>query len=338
VGWYHVISRIAGQRFLMDAEEKDVFLRQLSSVAAFSGVDVMTFALMDNHFHLLVRVPKAREVDDAELVERMRTLYGDEKTERILHDWEVWDDKGLSFKVQDAKAALRCRMYDLSQFCKTLKETYTMSYNHRHGHSGTIWGSRFKSVLLSPDYRTLMTVGAYIDLNPVRAGVVENPADYRWSGYGTAMYGNMLSRKSLCSLLAAAHARQDLSWAVAAEAYRSALEGWVERLPPETVESPSDVSRKPCDRPHQTFDQEKVESTLASGARLSLFETLRCRVRHFSCGLALGPAAFVRAMAGWAQRRGDAVRKWECCDDLPLYTATWLRGGDKIGPPKDRVA
>ena len=47
-----------------------------------------------------------------------------------------------------------------------------MSYNSRHTHMGTIWGSRFKSILLSPDYKTLMAVGAYIDLNPVRDAIV----------------------------------------------------------------------------------------------------------------------------------------------------------------------
>jgi len=129
---------------------------------------VLTFALMDNHFHILAKIPKPCEVDELELVRRMRVLYGDSKTDRVLHDWEVWERKGLTFKVQAAKAALRRRMHDLSQFCKTLKETCSMSYNFRNAHSGTIWGSHFKSILLSPDYETLMSVGAYID---VRSGV-----------------------------------------------------------------------------------------------------------------------------------------------------------------------
>ena len=69
VGYYHVISRIAGQQFLVDDREKDVLMRLMFNVAVFSGVEILTFALMDNHFHILVKVPKAREVDDDELVE-----------------------------------------------------------------------------------------------------------------------------------------------------------------------------------------------------------------------------------------------------------------------------
>ena len=112
-GYYHVISRIAGQQFLMDAVEKNALMRLMFNAAVFSGVEILTFALMDNHFHLLVKVPRAHEVDDAELVEKMRVLYGDAKTERILGDWEKWERKGLLFKVDGAKAALRRRMFDL---------------------------------------------------------------------------------------------------------------------------------------------------------------------------------------------------------------------------------
>jgi len=227
-GYYHVISRITGQQFLVGDWEKDVLMRLMFNVTVFSGVEILTFALMDNHFHILVKVPRAHEVDDAELVEKMRVLYGDVKTDRLLSEWEAWDRRGLSFKVEDAKAALRRRMFDLSQFCKTLKETYSMSYNYRHAHVGTIWGSRFKSILLSPDSKTLMTVGAYIELNPVRAEIVEAPGEYRWSGCGTAIRGNMLSRKGLCMMVAAAYTQREVPFATALSAYESAIEGFIE--------------------------------------------------------------------------------------------------------------
>ena len=68
VGYYHVISRITGQQFLMNAEEKDVLMRSMFNVAIFSGVEILTFALMDNHFHILVKVPRPHEVDEAELL------------------------------------------------------------------------------------------------------------------------------------------------------------------------------------------------------------------------------------------------------------------------------
>ena len=339
VGYYHVISRIAGQQFLVDDQEKDALMRLMFNVAVFSGVEILTFALMDNHFHMLVKVPLAHEVDDVELIGKMRVLYGDTKTDRILGEWEAWERRGLAFKAEDAKAALRRRMFDLSQFCKTLKETYSMSYNLRHAHVGTIWGSRFKSILLSPDYKTLMTVGSYIDLNPVRAEIVEEPGEYRWSGYGTAVRGHALSRKGMCAMVAAAYIKRDVPFETALQAYESAFEGFIERVPDEASEpkeAPTPEAKK-IPQEHLEFVPEKVASELAGGGKLSLFEMLRCKVRHFSHGLALGPVSFVREFVKTLTPSKDTWRRCECCDDVELYTARWLRGEDKVSVPKGRV-
>ena len=341
-GYYHVISRISGQRFLLNAEEKDRLVCFMNASAGFSGVDVLAYAFMDNHFHMLVKVPMPYDVDDVELIRRMRLLYGQAKLDRILGDWETWEGKGMEFKVLDAKAALRRRMHDLSQFCKTLKETFSMSYNARHGHVGTIWGSRFKSVLLSPDYRTLMTVGSYIDLNPVRAGAVEEASAYRWNGYGTALRGNTLSRNGLCTMVAMAYLKRKVVYDTALTAYESAMQGFIEtpakEEPAATSVRPS--LRKKTEKPKeaQTFVSKQVARELAEGGKLSLFAMLRCKVRYFSQGLAVGPAAFVREVIGKLTPTKDTASRCDCCDEIELFTARRLRGDGKVSVPKGRVA
>ena len=340
-GYYHVISRITGQQFLMNAEEKDVLMRSMFNVAIFSGVEILTFALMDNHFHILVKVPRPHEVDEAELQKKMRVLYGDAKTDRLLHDWETWNKRGLSFKVETAQEALRLRMFDLSQFCKTLKETYTMSYNFRHLHVGTIWGSRFKSILLSPDYRTLMTVGSYIDLNPVRAGAVDEASDYRWNGYGTAVRGNTLSRNGLCTMVAMAYLKRQVAYETAMTAYESAMQGFIDTpAKEEPVTSARPAARKKTEKPKQTrtFVSKQVAQAIAEGGKLSLFTMLRCKVRYFSHGLAVGPAAFVREVIGKLTPTKDTASRCDCCDEIELFTARRLRGDGKVSVPKGRVA
>lgn len=224
-----------------------------------------------------------------------------------------------------------------------------MSYNLRHKHVGTIWGSRFKSILLSPDYKTLMAVGAYIDLNSVRAEIVEEPGEYRWSGYGTAILGTAFSRKGLCTLVAAAYGRHDVPLELALEVYHSAIEGFIETLEPEvsTVDSESSVSieaetaiQKNHQKPKEArmFIAEKVEADLLKGAKLSLFEMLRCKIRYFSHGLAVGPLSFVRNIAGVSASMKDTSRPCGCCEDVEIYNARWLRGEDKISVPKNKVA
>jgi putative transposase len=60
---------------------------------------------------------------------------------------------------------------------------YVQYFNKRHRRTGTLWEGRYKATLVQTD-RYLLACMAYIDLNPVRAGIVARPADYRWSSHG----------------------------------------------------------------------------------------------------------------------------------------------------------
>ena len=68
-------------------------------------------------------------------------------------------------------AKLRLRMGDLSEFMKTFKQRVSQWYNANYLHEGTLWGGRFKSVLVE-DGRYLRNLVAYIHGNPIRAGLV----------------------------------------------------------------------------------------------------------------------------------------------------------------------
>ena len=68
---------------------------------------------------------------------------------------------------------------NLSDYVKEIKQGFSRWYNKRHGRKGFFWGERFKSVLVD-NGDTLINCLAYIDLNPVRAGLVARPEDYRW--------------------------------------------------------------------------------------------------------------------------------------------------------------
>ncbi|MFU8849368.1 MAG: transposase, partial [Opitutales bacterium] len=78
------------------------------------------------------------------------------------------------------------RMHSLSEFMKTLLQRFTRWFNRQKKRSGTLWEERFKSVIVESGIPA-RTVAAYIDLNPVRAGMAADPADYRWSSYGEAV-------------------------------------------------------------------------------------------------------------------------------------------------------
>ncbi len=71
----------------------------------------------------------------------------------------------------------------LSQWMQAVGRSYVRYFNDRHGRSGTLWEGRYRSTLIQTD-RYLLTCMAYIDLNPVRAGMVAEARDYPWSSHG----------------------------------------------------------------------------------------------------------------------------------------------------------
>ena len=157
-GCYHVVSRIVDRTFRMDDGEKTIFRRMMRKAEAFSGVKILTYAILSNHFHLLVEVPEKTEVSEAELIRRMTALYGPVYTADVVKQWQTWRQQGAEYLVEKQQDRLRTRMGDISGFMKTLKQRYSMSYNGRHKRKGTLWEERFKSVLVENGERAKATV------------------------------------------------------------------------------------------------------------------------------------------------------------------------------------
>ena len=196
-GYYHVIDRIAHREFLLrDERIKKRLLDLMRRAAEFSGVDVCTYVLMDNHLHLCVHVPEAGEIDEQTVVERVGTLYGEPHAAALRTELERLRAAGMEADAVRMLDRLRARMGDLSEFMKTFKQRVTQWYNRELGHEGTLWCGRFKSVLLEKD-DAVRAVANYIHCNPVRAKMVESAEDYRWSGLGAAARGDARAIRGL---------------------------------------------------------------------------------------------------------------------------------------------
>ena len=77
---------------------------------------------------------------------------------------------------------------NLSRLPQFVGRRYVPYFNHKYGHSGTLWEGRFKACSIESE-RYLLVCYRYIELNPVRAGMVEKPDEYRWSSYRANAYG-----------------------------------------------------------------------------------------------------------------------------------------------------
>ena len=76
----------------------------------------------------------------------------------------------------------------LSEIMKGINLTYARHYKHKYSHTGHFWQDRYKSIIISKD-EYLLACGSYVELNPVRAKMVEDPMDYKWSSYLAYGYG-----------------------------------------------------------------------------------------------------------------------------------------------------
>ena len=283
--YYHVVSHLVAGTPLLDDMDKEFFRRWLRAYEIFSGVHVLTYAILGSHFHILLEVPEREQVDEQEIVRRMRAIYTDEQIRERLVQWEQWRRLGQEVLVQRELDGLRRRMYDLSEFMKTLKQRFTQGYNHRHLRRGTLWEQRFKSILVEASEDALSTMSAYIDLNPVRAGLVRDPQSYRWCGYAEALGGNTRARQGLQRLMAP-WLGEEATWEIVQCAYRVHIyeQGQQRQGDGSGVGARVGISA------------EVVERVLNENGRLSRAELLRCRVRYFSDGVALGSRDFVNGV------------------------------------------
>jgi len=281
------MTRTVNGELLFKDREKEVLRKMIRQVADFCGVDVLTYCIMSNHFHILLRVPDGAAVSDCELMRRYKVLYP-KPTKYQEASVEIMEAQ-LEAGGEEAEAIRRkllARMTDVSEFMKAVKQRFSVWYNRSHKRYGTLWAERFKSVLVEGQGNPLQTMAAYIDLNPVRAGLVEDPKDYRFCGYAEAVAGVVEAKRGLIKIWTDHGAKRIDS---ALRAHRSLIFGKRASEP-----GLSEMTRK---RALEILDQEDGE--------LPKSVMLRCRVRYFTDGAILGSAEFVRGFTGaWQVERG----------------------------------
>jgi REP element-mobilizing transposase RayT len=316
--FYHCISRIVDRQFLLGDPEKEKLLSFIREYAQFCGVQVVTYCLMSNHFHLLVKVPKppAQPPSDESLLQRLEALSGLTGAITIRQRLQSFRQQGHHDAAEELRQSLLARMHDISVFMKLVKQRFTSWYNRQHARVGTLWEQRFKSLLVQSAGPTLATMAAYIDLNPIRAKIVDLPEQYRWSGYGEAMSGSNRMKAAYQEMLAGYLQPADDVLA----AYRIWLYGQGE-------ENEGTTERGAPIRPG--LDRDKVKEIMEAKGKMALHDYLRCRVRYFSDGLVLGTRTFVNEIfvefrERFGPKRKDGARRMAGMDQ-PLFTMRALQ-------------
>jgi REP element-mobilizing transposase RayT len=187
MGIYHCIARCVRRAFLCGVDpltgknhdhRKEWIRGRLQQLASFFAIEVCGYAVLSNHFHVVLRVRPdlAQDWSDEEVAIRWRLLFPprDEATGRRV---EPEEHDLMPIKSNPARLAeLRRRLASLSWFMRCLNEPIARAANREDGCSGRFWEGRFRSVALL-DESAVLACSVYVDLNPIRAGIAETPEE-----------------------------------------------------------------------------------------------------------------------------------------------------------------
>ena len=315
---YHCVTRVVDRRFAFEQADKEKFRTLMRMHEDFTGCRVLAYCLMSNHVHLLLEVPPMAEggVSDEELLQRMRALHNEVAVAEVAKRLGELRKAGRDAAARELHASITYRMHDLGEFMKALLQRFSRWFNTNHQRTGTLWESRFKSVLVE-DGIAARTMAAYIDLNPVRAGMVADPGDYRWSSYGEAMGGGPKGngKKARAGLVRAIMAHK--GWEADARhwpgevsrSYRIVLLEEGEEKLEEVVTKGGKLEVKVARKGMKKAEVDVEMGQLQRGRDVAISKMLRCRVRYFTDGAVIGSRGFVDEVFRRFRDRFGGTRK-----------------------------
>ena len=189
---HHLVSRIAHRVYFLKESERMDFLEFVRRTAEFTGIRLLGWCVMGNHFHILVFLPAPEPVDENEILRRYAVLKGRGATNSVRDTFARWriDGEAGERRVEEWLDRQRQRMYSIASFMKIVKQWFTAEYNKRNGHKGTLWESTYYDRVLIRRESDMAKCLAYIHLNPIRAAAVDRFDDYAWSSYSAFKKGD----------------------------------------------------------------------------------------------------------------------------------------------------
>jgi REP element-mobilizing transposase RayT len=184
--YYHLITRAVGTSAArpFGDSEKNKLVELLHELDEFYTVEVLAYSMMSNHVHICVYAPSElpRSEDAAarfNAYHKVLAAHRERVTGQRMPAQSIRQD---SYRIEQVQRRLR----DISYFMKYLQQRFTQWYNKRLSRRGAVWADRFKNVLLEGEggNSAVWNCVKYIELNALRAGLVEEPADYRYCSWG----------------------------------------------------------------------------------------------------------------------------------------------------------
>jgi len=275
--WYHLYCRVSARRGEFPLSGVAPTRRLIETIEHFSRIyfcEVAAFCVMGNHYHLVVRFEGEREVSHEELRDRNRIMYPGRTAQDQIDLWsdEQWDH-------------YRKRLFDVAEFMRNVQMAYARWYNRANERHGRFWADRYKSVILG-DKAAVLDCILYVELNPVRAGLVEQPEEWQGSSVFLREIGEDGWLMSLTKILNRKRRKKALVEFRELLYYRGAV---------------------PTKEGQAAISEDLLEREISRGfASSGLY---RKRLRYFVDGLAVGTEEFVRDQLTLMWEEGRYLRR-----------------------------
>ena len=182
--YYHCICRCVRRAYLCGIDPDTGFdfshrrawvVNRIKQLADVFAIDVYAYAVMNNHYHIVVKIDAGASADwpDREVADRWLSLFKGPVLVRRWVDGEPLSQGDLAI-VESCISEWRRRLSNLSWYMRCLNESIARMANREDECTGRFWEGRFKSQALL-DERALLACMAYVDLNPIRAGLARTP-------------------------------------------------------------------------------------------------------------------------------------------------------------------
>jgi REP element-mobilizing transposase RayT len=171
-GYYHVHAKVAcckGEYHLKARKVQRKLLETIKHYASAYRCDVASVCIMGNHWHAVFKFDCYEDLGDEEIFQRAKMLYPSKGSQKILRQWTP--SKWKQFNK---------RLFNISELMRNIQMHFARWYNREFDRQGKFWGDRFKSTYLS-DLKAVRDCMLYLELNPVRAGIVNKPEEYKGS-------------------------------------------------------------------------------------------------------------------------------------------------------------
>lgn len=275
--WYHLYSRVAAYKGEYPLSEAVPMRRLIQTIEHFSAIyfcEVAALCVMGSHYHLVVKFDVLQDVSREELRARTRLMYPSRASQAEIDLWseEDWEH-------------YQRRLFDVSEYMRNVQSAFARWYNHTYQRRGRFWADRFKSTYLE-DKRAVLDCMLYVELNPVRAGLVERPEEWQ----GSSIYLRELGKDSWLA---------PLNQFIAQSTQKKALREYRELLYYRGA-----VPTKPG---QAAISQKALEHEIARGFETSGY--YRKRLGYFVDGLAIGTESFIRDQLARMREEGRYLRR-----------------------------